>query len=99
MAHADAILVMTNQIGTQPSGASEALAFQKPLVVSDLQIIRDLFPLGSIYVENNAEAIAKGIVEALRQKERLAMEMASFKEIKLQRWEKEFQMLRKIINA
>ena len=45
LAHADAILVLTTQIGTQPSGASEALAFQKPLVISDLDIVRDLFPL------------------------------------------------------
>ena len=98
LAHSDVIMVLTNQIGTQPSGASEALSFKKPLVVSDLKIIRDLFPVGSIYVENSAEAIANGIVEALQQKERLAMEMASFMEIKLQMWEKEFQTLRKIIN-
>ena len=98
LAHSDVIMVLTNQIGTQPSGASEALSFKKPLVVSDLKIIRDLFPIGSIYVENSAEAIANGIVEALQQKERLAMEMASFMEIKLQMWEKEFQTLIKIIN-
>ncbi|MFC2088645.1 glycosyltransferase [Calditrichota bacterium] len=98
LSHADVILVLTNQIGTQPSGASESLSFQKPLVVSDLQIIRDLFPVGSIYVKNNAESIANGIVEALRRKDDLAMEMASFKDIKLQLWEKEFQRLMEKIN-
>lgn len=40
LASADAILVLTTQDGTQPSGATEALAFAKPLIVSDLQIIR-----------------------------------------------------------
>ena len=99
LAYADAVLVLTTQIGTQPSGASEALSFQKPLVVSDLKIIRDLFPSGSIYVENNAEAIANGIAEALRQKESLAMEMASFKQTKLKMWEEQFRKLMKTITA
>lgn len=98
LAQADAILVLTTRKGTQPSGASEAIAFQKPLVVSDLQIIRELFPVGSIYVENSAEAIAKGIAEALQHKERLALEMASFKETKMKMWEEQFQNLMNTIH-
>jgi hypothetical protein len=99
LAHADAILVLTTRVGTQPSGASEAIAFQKPLVISDLQIIRELFPVGSIYVKNDSESIAKGIAKGLKLKDVLALQMASFKETKNRMWEEQFQNLLKIVNC
>ncbi len=97
LASADAILVLTTQDGTQPSGATEALAFAKPLIVSDLQIIRQLFPAGAVYVDNRAAAIAAGIDQALQQRTQLAAAMAAFKTAKLQAWEKQFQTLQEKI--
>jgi glycosyltransferase involved in cell wall biosynthesis len=61
LAHAAAILVLTTRDGTQPAGATEALAFKKPLIVSDYKIIRTLFPAGAIDVKNNASDIAESI--------------------------------------
>jgi glycosyltransferase involved in cell wall biosynthesis len=92
LAHGDVILVLTSRLGTQPSGASEALAFEKPLVVSDLKIIRSLFPTGCIYVKNNASDIARGVECALDSKERLAYEMRLFKIRKLRSWEAQFEV-------
>lgn len=93
LASADAILVLTTQDGTQPSGATEALAFAKPLIVSDLQIIRQLFPAGAVYVENHAAAIIAGIDEALCRQTQLATEMAAYKTAKLLAWEEQFHTL------
>jgi len=93
LAHGDAILVLTTRDGTQPSGATEALAFEKPLIVSDFEIIRTLFPAGAIYVKNNATDIAEGIRMALERKNSLAEEMASFKGEKLLKWEQQFKTL------
>ena len=94
LACADVILVLTTRNGTQPSGATEALSFERPLVVSDSQTIRTLFPKGAIYVENQAGAIADGIQAALRDKERLSGEMVSFKAEKASSWEQQFETLK-----
>jgi hypothetical protein len=93
LASADAILVLTTQDGTQPSGATEALAFAKPLIVSDLQIIRQLFPAGAVYVKNRGAAIAEGIQQALQRQTQLAAEMTAYKTAKLQAWENQFATL------
>ena len=94
LANADAILVLTTREGTQPSGATEALAFEKPLVVSDLGIIRRMFPKGAIYIGNTASDIAVGISRALERREQLAGEMKEFKKEKVRLWEAQFDILR-----
>lgn len=95
LAHADAILVLTTREGTQPSGATEALAFEKPLVVSDLGIIRRMFPKGAIYIGNTASDMAVGISRALERREQLAAEMRTFKKQKLRSWELQFDAMRR----
>jgi hypothetical protein len=90
---ADAILVLTTRDDVQPSGASEAVGFHKPLVISDSQIIRALFPLGCVYVQNQASAIARGVRLALERKEDLTAQMAAFRNDKLHQWEQQYQAL------
>jgi len=97
LAHADAVLVLTTRDGTQPSGATEALAFQRPLVVSDFKIIRDMFPKGAVYISNDAAGIASGISLALNQRESLMVDMAQFKKEKLRLWDRQFDALNKLI--
>jgi glycosyltransferase involved in cell wall biosynthesis len=99
LANADGILVLTTRDGTQPSGATEALAFHKPLVVSDFWVIRSLFPVGAIYVRNEARDIAQGIRVALEKKSKLGAEMAAFKEEKFRLWEQQFETLNRIIEG
>lgn len=82
----DVILVLTSVDGTQPSGASEALSLGKPLVISDFEIIRDLFPRGAVYVDNNGKAIAEGIREALSNKDTLSAEMHAYRSEKTRQW-------------
>ena len=96
LANADAILVLTTREGTQPSGATEALAFEKPLVVSDLGIIRRMFPKGAIYIGNTASDIAVGISKALERRDQLVEEMKEFKEEKVRLWEGQFDNLRRV---
>jgi hypothetical protein len=97
LAHADAVLVLTTRDGTQPSGATEALAFQRPLVVSDFRIIRDMFPMGSVYINNDAAGIANGISRALAAKDTLMADMARFKKEKLRLWDLQFSALSKLL--
>jgi glycosyltransferase involved in cell wall biosynthesis len=90
LAHADVIVSLTTRDGTQPSVASEALAFQRPLVISDLPMVRELFPRGAIYVANDAAAMAAGIRTALHRQRDLEADMTAFKAEKVRLWEKQF---------
>ena len=64
-ANANAALVLTTREGTQPSGASEAIALGIPLVLSDIKTTRRLYKDSPVYVDNVPESISKGIKFAL----------------------------------
>lgn len=61
LVNAGVVLVLSTRDGTQPSGASEAIAAHVPLVISDLSTIRSLYGDAITYVENTPESIAVGI--------------------------------------
>jgi glycosyltransferase involved in cell wall biosynthesis len=63
--HAGAALSLTIREGTQPSAASEAIAFGIPVVVSDLQTTRRLYGDKVIFVRNEPQSIADGLTQAL----------------------------------
>jgi len=64
-AGANAAVVLTTREGTQPSGASEAIALGVPLVVSDIGTTRYLYKDKPVFVNNNAASIASGVRIAL----------------------------------
>jgi glycosyltransferase involved in cell wall biosynthesis len=63
--HAGVALSLTVREGTQPSAASEAIAFGIPVVVSDLQTTRRLYGDKVVFVRNEPQSIAKGLTQAL----------------------------------
>jgi glycosyltransferase involved in cell wall biosynthesis len=63
--HAGAALSLTIREGTQPSAASEAIAFGIPVVVSDLQTTRRLYGDKVVFVRNEPQSIAEGLTQAL----------------------------------
>jgi len=62
-AKSGAAITLTTRPGTQPSAASEAIAFGVPLVISDTDIARLLYREMPIYVENTPQSIAQGVSE------------------------------------
>lgn len=65
-ANAGAALSLTVREGTQPSAASEAIAFNVPLVLSDMETAKRLYGDKVIRVANEAEEIARGLMEAIQ---------------------------------
>lgn len=63
--NAKAAIVLTTREGTQPSGASEAIALGVPLVVSDIRTTRTLYKDAVIFVKNDPEAIRSGVHKAI----------------------------------
>jgi len=67
-AHAGAVLSLTAREGTQPSAASEAISFEVPLVLSDINTTRRLYQDVPVFVDNTPVSIAKGIENALENR-------------------------------
>lgn len=61
LAGADAVMALTIREYTLLCGAYEGLAFQKPLILSDMMALKEYFGDKMIYVDNKAPAIVEGI--------------------------------------
>jgi len=78
-ANAGAVLSLTTREGTQSSAASEAIAFQVPLVLSDINVARKLYKDAPVFVQNTPISIAKGIETALKNQLVLKKKLAELK--------------------
>jgi glycosyltransferase involved in cell wall biosynthesis len=57
-------IVLSTREGTQPSGASEAIALGVPLIVTDLVTTRRLYKNTVVFTQNTSEDLVKAIKEA-----------------------------------
>jgi glycosyltransferase involved in cell wall biosynthesis len=76
MAGASVVLALTTREATLLSGGFEAMAFGRPFVTSDTEVLRDYFNRGTVFADHSPEGLAAAITEALDQGDRLAAEMA-----------------------
>lgn len=79
-AKANAAIVLTTREGTQPSGASEAIAFGVPLVVSDIATTRRLYGDSPVYVDNSAFSIAAGVKQAVETHDEVATRVVGLRD-------------------
>ena len=78
-ANAGVALVLTKNEGVQLSGMQEAMAFEIPAVVTDLNTTRFLYKDFPVYVKNNPKSIADGIVYAFQKRSELEKNMAELR--------------------
>lgn len=71
---ADVIIDLTENDNCLVCGAYEALAANKPLVLSDTRALRSYFKRGVVYTKNSAAEIASAVRAAYEERERLAAE-------------------------
>jgi len=95
---ATAALVLTTREGTQPSGASEAIALGVPLIVSDLKTTRKLYENMPIYIDNTANGIRDGVQKALDEQHARKASIMAFKEIFDSRLEKEIVDVKSLLD-
>jgi len=96
---ASAALVLTTREGTQPSAASEAIVLGIPLIVSDLRTTRTLYEEMPIYVDNDAEAIRQGIIEALAENDRYKEKITAFQRTFENRLEAEIRDVKSLLGV
>jgi glycosyltransferase involved in cell wall biosynthesis len=94
---ADAIMVLTKRPYTLLCGAYEAVAVGRPLITSNLPLLRRHFNKGTIHVENTAEGIEAGIREGFSRLEHLRKESVELREEKEREWNEKFEILKRIL--
>jgi glycosyltransferase involved in cell wall biosynthesis len=67
--NAEVALVLSTREGTQPSGASEAIALGVPLIVTDLITTRKLYKDTVVFTPNTADGMVKSINKALAERD------------------------------
>ncbi|HUC37651.1 MAG TPA: glycosyltransferase [Acidimicrobiales bacterium] len=83
----DAVLALTTAECTMQRAAYEALAYEKPLVISDTHVLRHYFTTGAVFVDpRDPNSIADGIALALQRHQQLSKELASLRKQRAAEW-------------
>ena len=61
--NSDAVMVLTTRQNTMQMGAYEAVALERPILISNSELLVSTFNKGCVYVENNYSSIRTGIKE------------------------------------
>jgi hypothetical protein len=85
LAGADVILSLTRRSESVARSAHEAVDALRPLVLTALPHMRELFP-HAVFVENDAGSIAAGVAEAFRRCQELIELAPSARTLQRQRW-------------
>lgn len=85
---ADVVITLTTRSESVARSAHEAVDALRPLVLTNLPHMRELFP-HAVFVENEPESIAGGIAEALRRCEELSAVALEARALQHQRWEQQ----------
>ncbi len=89
----DIIIDLTSMENCLVCGAYEAVALEKPIIISDTQALLSYFQTGAVYTKNRAEAIAEAIKYAIENKEKLKVEMKILKDRLKSEWTDKFAKL------
>ena len=84
----DLIIDLTNRDNCLVCGAYEAIAAEKPLLLSDTPVLRSYFDKATVFTKNDSESIAYGIAEAVDNIVTLQKESIILKSELINRWEK-----------
>jgi glycosyltransferase involved in cell wall biosynthesis len=90
---ADAIVSLTERSQSVPRSAYEAVYAGRPLIVSDWQSMKELFPYAE-HVRNEAGSIAAGIRAALERNAELLASAGEARRLQAERWEDQLLKLR-----
>jgi hypothetical protein len=90
LAEVNAIMVLTTRDKTMLCGAYEAVALEKPLIISNFKPLKRYFHKGAFYVDNSANEIQKAIEYVTHTTEEMTKEMSYLRQEKTNEWKKKF---------
>jgi Glycosyltransferase Family 4 len=89
----DVIMDLTTDKTSIVAGAFEAVALEKPLIISDWMPLRRHFNKGTLYTNNSSGDIKEAIVVAMTKKEELSKEMHDLKVERVNEWKEKISNL------
>jgi glycosyltransferase involved in cell wall biosynthesis len=87
LAGAHVVLALTTRDHTMQRAAYEAAYLGVPVVISDWPILRENFDRGSIWVDNTAQSLERGLTQAQERYPELVLGAKELKARKLERWQ------------
>ena len=81
-----AVMCLTTLDHTMQRAAYEAAYLGRPIITSDFGLLRSAFPLATVYVKNDPDAIAVGVRQMCADVARFEKEAAELRITKLQNW-------------
>jgi glycosyltransferase involved in cell wall biosynthesis len=95
LASAEVVLALTRLPNTLLCCAYEAIALEKPLVLSNQEALKHYFRAGAIFTGHAPDELAGAIARALAEGPRLRAEVAAFAPVLRVEWEERFRELRR----
>ncbi len=99
LAGAGAVLALTTRSLTMQRAGYEAMAWCRPLVASDTDVLREFFTGGTVFATATGPSIAAAIAEALDRSGELAAEMADLRAHRMAEDERAIAELREAIGC
>jgi glycosyltransferase involved in cell wall biosynthesis len=96
IAQADVMLVLTTEPTSVPRAAFEAVEGLRPLVLSDLPGLREMFP-AAVFVQASSQDIARGIREAIARHAELAERAPTVRDEQRRRWRRQKRELEDLL--
>jgi glycosyltransferase involved in cell wall biosynthesis len=93
----DAIMVLTTDDDSLVCGGFEALAIEKPLILSDTPILTKYFKKGAVFTKTDVKGIVKAVYDALQNKDKLVGDIKILKIEKEEEWNKKLDTLKDLI--
>jgi glycosyltransferase involved in cell wall biosynthesis len=93
---ADVVLTLSTERVSVMRTAYEAVYAERPLVLSDGPMVRELFPY-AVFVELSPEAVAEGLRTAIVRHAELATAARSARELQERRWDEQLAALAAVV--
>lgn len=94
----DAVIDLTKRENCLLCGAYEAVAAEKPIILSNKIALKEYFKFGTIFVDNNPMQIKIGIENLIKDKNKYVREISEFKKNIISEWNVELNKLDNIIS-
>ena len=91
---ADAVLGLTKWEGVQLSVCNEALGAEKPMVLSNTALLKELFYMGAVFIDSSdPKSIAEGCRKIVTEKSKYSMQAVQLKGERLEKWTTQAQLV------
>lgn len=96
---ADIVIDLVDNGDTLLCGAFEALSAGTPLIVSDWEILRERFPIGTVYVPNTVDGLRMGVLKAKQESSQMKVDILVLRERHQDEWKQTLSEVEMLIKG